>query len=380
MRKCQLNTCPVGVATQDETLRKKFNGKPEHVVNFFTYLAEETRELMAQLGVKSLDELVGRTELLEVDEAIKHWKAKGLDYSKLLAKPQVGAHVHTHCCVAQDHGVDKVLDRQLIEKAKPALESKQPVVIDLPIKNSDRTVGAMLSHEIAKRHGRDGLPDGTITVNFTGACGQSFGAFLAPGVHLNLVGDANDYVGKGMAGGRIVVKPPAKAGYRWDENSIVGNTVLYGATGGEVYFAGMAGERFGVRNSGVKAVIEGVGDHGCEYMTGGILVCIGKTGRNFAAGMSGGLAFVLDEDRQFSHRCNHGMIDLEQVTPDTDGVAEVKRLLENHVQLTGSAKARQVLDAWPQILKKFVKVFPREYRRVLTERAKKDTTNRVVKA
>ncbi|HAT09703.1 MAG TPA: glutamate synthase subunit alpha, partial [Planctomycetes bacterium] len=324
--------------------------------------------------------LVGRTDLLEVDEALKHWKSKGLDYSKLLMKPKAGEGVQTRCCVSQDHNVDKVLDRKLIELAKPALEKKEKVVIDLPIRNSDRTCGAMLSGRIAKAHGRDGLPDGTITINLKGACGQSFGAFLAPGVHLNLIGDANDYVGKGMAGGRIVIHPEAKVGYRWDENAIVGNTVLYGATGGEVYFAGMAGERFGVRNSGVNAVIEGVGDHGAEYMTGGMLVCLGRTGRNFAAGMSGGLAFILDEDRKFTTRCNAGMVDLEQVTAETDGVGELKQLIENHARLTGSPKAKQVLEQWPGVLKKFVKVFPREYRRVLLERAKKGATTRLTKA
>jgi glutamate synthase (NADPH) large chain len=379
MRKCHLNTCPVGVATQDETLRKKFNGKPEHLVNFFTFLAEETREHMAALGVRSLDELVGRTDMLELDSAITHWKSKGLDYSKLLAKPKTGEGVQTRCCVSQDHGVDKVLDRKLIELATPALERKEKVTIDLTIRNSDRTCGAMLSGEIAKRWGRDGLPDGTITINLRGTCGQSFGAFLSPGINLTLVGDVNDYVGKGMAGGCIVVHPEPKSGYTWDQNSIVGNTVLYGATGGEVYFAGMAGERFCVRNSGVKAVIEGVGDHGAEYMTGGVLVCLGRTGRNFAAGMSGGFAYILDEDRKFATRCNAGMVDLEQVTNDTDGVDELKRLIETHAQLTGSPKAKQVLEQWPSVLKKFVKVFPREYRRVLMERAKKEATTRLHK-
>ncbi len=374
MRKCHLNTCPVGIATQDETLRKKFDGKPEHIIAFFQFLAEETREHMAALGVKSLDDLVGRTDLLEMDEAVKHWKSKGLDYSNLLMKPKTGEGVQTRCCISQDHRIDKVLDRKLIELAKPALERKEKVVIDLPIRNSDRTCGAMLSGRIAKMHGREGLPDGTITINLKGTCGQSFGCFLSPGVHLNLVGDANDYVGKGMAGGRIVIRPEPKAGYRWDENAIVGNTVLYGATGGEVYFAGMAGERFGVRNSGAKAVIEGVGDHGAEYMTGGILVCLGKTGRNFAAGMSGGLAFILDEDRKFATRCNVGMVDLEQVTKDTDGVDELKRLIKTHLELTGSSKAKEVIEQWPAVLKRFVKVFPREYRRVLAERAKKDAT------
>jgi len=379
MRKCHLNTCPVGVATQDESLRKKFNGKPEHVVNFFQFLAEETREHLAALGVRSLDELVGRTELLEVDEAVKHWKSKGLDYSKLLMKPKAGQGVQTRCCIAQDHNLDKVLDRKLIALAAPAIERKEKVVIELPIRNSDRTCGAMLSGRIAKQHGPEGLPDGTITINLRGACGQSFGAFLSPGINLTLIGDANDYVGKGMAGGRIVVRPEPKVSYKWDENAIVGNTVLYGATGGEVYFAGMAGERFGVRNSGVSAVIEGVGDHGAEYMTGGMLVCLGKTGRNFAAGMSGGLAFILDEDRKFATRCNVGMVDLEQVSAETDGVNDLKRLIENHFKLTESPKAKLILDQWPGVLKKFVKVFPREFRRVLLERAKKDATTRLQK-
>ncbi len=369
MRKCHLNTCPVGVATQDETLRKKYNGKPEHVVNFFTYIAEEVREHLAALGVRSLHELVGRTELLEMNDAIKHWKSKGLDYSRLLAKPQVASSVATHCCISQDHGVDRVLDRKLIELAKPALEQKQPVSIELPLRNSDRTTGTMLSGELAKRFGREGLPPETIRIAFTGASGQSFGAFLHHGISLTLTGDGNDYVGKGMAGGRIVIKPHAGATYAWDKNAIVGNTVLYGATGGECFLAGTAGERFAVRNSGAKAVIEGVGDHGCEYMTGGHVVVLGQTGRNFAAGMSGGIAWVLDEDRQFNKRCNHGMVDLEQVTPDTDMLDDLKRLLELHLELTGSRKAKAVLTDFNASLKKFVKVFPREYRRVLQERA-----------
>jgi glutamate synthase domain-containing protein 3 len=252
------------------------------------------------------------------------------------------------------------------------------VVIELPLRNSNRTVGAMLSGRIAKRYGREGLPEGTIDIRFTGACGQSFGAFLAPGVSLTLTGDANDYVGKGMAGGRIVVKPPAKAGYDWSKNAIVGNTVLYGATAGEAFLAGTAGERFAVRNSGAKAVIEGTGDHGCEYMTGGFVVVLGPTGRNFAAGMSGGFAFVLDEERQFHKRCNTAMVDLEQVTPETEGVDELKRLLDDHARLTGSPKARQVLKDWPGVLKKFVKVFPHEFRRVLLERAGKTGVRKAV--
>jgi glutamate synthase domain-containing protein 2/glutamate synthase domain-containing protein 1/glutamate synthase domain-containing protein 3 len=369
MRKCHLDTCPVGVATQNETLRKKYNGKPEHVVNFFLFLAEEVREHLASLGLKSLDELVGRTDLLEMNEAIKHWKSQGLDYSRMLAKPQVGPEVKTRCVIKQDHGVDHVLDRQLIELCKPALERKEKVTLDLPLKNSNRTACTMLSGEVAKRHGREGLPKDTINLTFRGTSGQSFGAFLAPGINLTLVGDGNDYVGKGMAGGRIVIHPHAKAGYVWNDNAIVGNTVLYGATAGEAYFGGTAGERFAVRNSGVNAVIEGVGDHGCEYMTGGHVVVLGKTGRNFAAGMSGGIAWVLDEDRRFNKRCNHGMVELEQVTPETEGVDILKRLLENHVAFTGSPKAKALLADWPAVLKKFVKVFPNEFRRVLNERA-----------
>ncbi len=373
MRKCHLNTCPVGVATQDEALRKKFNGKPEHVINFFTFLAEEVREVLASLGVRSIEEIVGRTELLEMNPAISHWKAKGLDYSRMLAKPEAGPGVHTRCCVAQDHGIDDVLDRAFIDKARPALEDGKPVRIEAAIRNSNRTVGTMLSGEVAKRHGRSGLPDGAIDLRLTGVAGQSFGAFLAPGIHLTLVGDANDYVGKGMAGGRIVVHPDSKVTYRWDNNAIVGNTVLYGATGGECYLAGAAGERFAVRNSGCRAVIEGVGDHGCEYMTGGHVVVLGKTGRNFAAGMSGGISWVLDESRTFKRQCNDGMVDLEQVALGTDDVEILKELVHNHARLTGSAKAKQLLTSWEANLKKFVKVFPREYRRVLIERKKLET-------
>ena len=373
MRKCHLNTCPVGVATQDETLRKKFNGKPEHVINFFTYLAEEVREHMAALGVRRLEELVGRTELLEMNEGIKHWKSQGLDYSKMLAKPKAGPGVHTRCCVAQDHGIEKVLDRRLIQEAMPALERGEKVVISSKLRNSDRTVGTMLSGEVAKRHGRGGLPEGTIDIRFTGVAGQSFGAFLSPGMQVSLVGDANDYVGKGMAGGRIVIHPDPRVTYRWDTNAIVGNTVLYGATGGECYFAGAAGERFAVRNSGCRAVIESVGDHGCEYMTGGHVVVLGKTGRNFAAGMSGGIAWILDEGRSFKRSCNDGMVDLEQVTPETEDQQVLKELITNHARLTGSAKAKQLLTSWEANLKKFVKVLPREYRRALLERKKAET-------
>jgi len=380
MRKCHLNTCPVGVATQDETLRKKFNGTPQHVVNFFTYLAEEVREIMASLGVKTLTELVGRTDLLEMNPAISHWKSKGLDYSKMLQKPHAGPGVNTHCCVPQDHGIAKVIDRKLIEKAMPALEHKSPVVIEMPLRNSDRTACTMLSGEVAKRHGAEGLPEGTINIKFTGVAGQSFCAFLSAGMNVTLVGDANDYVGKGMAGGRIVIHPDPKVTYRWESNAIAGNTVLYGATGGDCYLAGMAGERFGVRNSGARAVIEGVGDHGCEYMTGGHVVVLGRTGRNFAAGMSGGIAWILDEERKFKRQCNDGMVDLEQVSRDTDDVQILEQLVKNHASLTGSPKAKQLLSAWDSNLRKFVKVFPREYRRVLLERKKAETEHIVREA
>ncbi len=370
MRKCHLNTCPVGIATQDEALRKKFTGRPEQVINFFTFLAEEVRELLAQLGARSLEELIGRTELLEMNGAIRHWKSMGLDYSRMLAKPKVDARVATRCVAAQDHGIDRILDRKLIEAAQPALERKEKVAIALPIRNSNRTACTMLSGEIAKRFGREGLPPGTIDITFTGVAGQSFGAFLAEGIRLTLVGDANDYVGKGMSGGRIVIRPDAKAAYAWNENSIVGNTVLYGATGGEVYLAGMAGERFAVRNSGCKAVIEGVGDHGCEYMTGGTVVVLGQTGRNFAAGMSGGIAYVLDDDRKFNRRCNQGMVDLEQVSEEDD-ITQLRQLLTAHHELTSSPLAKRVLADFDNARKRFVKVFPHEFRRVLLERAAK---------
>jgi len=371
MRKCHLNTCPVGVATQDEALRGKFTGKPEHVVNYFYFLAEEVRELLAELGVRSLDELIGQTQYLEMDEAIKHWKNQGLDFSRILVKPQVGAEIATRRIQGQEHGLEKQLDNQLINLAAPALERREAVGIELPIRNSNRTFGTMLSGQVARLHGREGLPDGTITINLTGIAGQSFGAFLAPGIELRLTGEANDYVGKGMAGGRIVIRPDPQATFVWQENSIVGNTVLYGATGGEVYFAGKAGERFCVRNSGVTAVVEGTGDHGCEYMTGGRMVCLGRTGRNFAAGMSGGFAYVLDDDNRFRRRCNQAMVDLEQMTADDDDAEWLKQTITNHYEQTNSPRAAEILADWGANLRRFVRVFPHEYRRVLTERAAK---------
>jgi glutamate synthase domain-containing protein 2/glutamate synthase domain-containing protein 3/glutamate synthase domain-containing protein 1 len=371
MRKCHLNTCPVGVATQDEALRGKFSGKPEHVVNYFNFLAEEVRELLAELGVRSLDELIGQTQYLEMDDAIKHWKNQGLDFSRILAKPQVGAEIATRRIQGQEHGLEKQLDNQLINLAAPALERREAVSIELPIRNSNRTFGTMLSGQVAMLHGRDGLPEGTITINLTGIAGQSFGAFLAPGIDLRLTGEANDYVGKGMAGGRIIIHPDPRAPFVWHENSIVGNTVLYGATGGEVYFAGKAGERFCVRNSGVTAVVEGTGDHGCEYMTGGRMVCLGRTGRNFAAGMSGGFAYVLDDDNRFRRRCNQAMVDLEQMTTEDDDAEWLKQTITDHYEQTGSPRAAEILADWDANLRRFVRVFPHEYRRVLTERAAK---------
>jgi glutamate synthase (NADPH/NADH) large chain len=371
MRKCHLNTCPVGVATQDEALRAKFTGKPEHVINYFTFLAEEVRELMAELGVRTLDELIGQTQYLEMNAAIKHWKNQGLDFTRILTKPKVSAEIATRRVHGQEHGLEKQLDNQLIQLAAPALERKEAVAIELPIRNSNRTFGTMLSGQVAMLHGRVGLPDGTIKISLTGIAGQSFGAFLAPGIDLSLIGEANDYVGKGMAGGRISIRPDPKAAFVWHENSIVGNTVLYGATGGEVFFAGKAGERFCVRNSGVIAVVEGTGDHGCEYMTGGRMVCLGRTGRNFAAGMSGGFAYVYDDDNRFRRRCNPAMVDLEQIAAEDDDATWLKEIITTHYELTDSPRAAEILADWESQLPRFVRVFPHEYRRVLTERAAK---------
>ena len=369
MRKCHLNTCPVGIATQDPQLRRKFEGKPEHVVNYFFFVAEEVRELMAQLGVRRLDELIGRTELLDMKKGVEHWKAKGLDFSRIFAMPSVPAEVARFHCETQDHGLEKALDNRLIELAQPALERGEKVLIETPIRNINRTVGTMLSHEIAKRYGHDGLPEDTIHIRFAGSAGQSFGAFLARGVVLDLVGDTNDYCGKGLSGGRISVQPSPKFRGEPSENIITGNVVLYGAIAGEAYFRGVAGERFAVRNSGARAVVEGVGDHGCEYMTGGAVVVLGTTGRNFAAGMSGGFAYVLDLDGEFARRCNPSMVDLEPLAPESEDEASVKRLIENHARYTNSKKASQILEKWSEYRARFVKVFPKEYRRALAEMA-----------
>ncbi|MBS9478283.1 glutamate synthase large subunit [Ancylobacter radicis] len=397
MRKCHLNTCPVGVATQDPVLRKRFKGTPEHVINYFFFVAEEVREIMASMGIADFNELIGRSDWLDQRVAIEHWKAKGLDFSRIFAKPNVGPEVAIRHTERQNHPIHHVLDRTLIHQAMPALESGDKVVIHSEIKSINRSVGAMLSGEVAKRYGDTGLPDDTIDIHLTGTAGQAFGAFLATGISMTLVGEANDYVGKGLSGGRIVVRPAANAAIVPENSIIVGNTVLYGATSGEVYFHGVAGERFAVRNSGAIAVVEGTGDHGCEYMTGGVVVVIGQTGRNFAAGMSGGVAYVLDEDGSFKNRCNLSMVDLEPVEEEEDllerlhhhgGDLEFKgridimadmghhdeerlhQLIAKHLHYTGSQRAQGILDNWTEYRSKFVKVMPVEYQRALREMEK----------
>jgi glutamate synthase domain-containing protein 2/glutamate synthase domain-containing protein 3 len=365
MRVCHLNTCPVGIATQDPRLRKKFEGKPEHVVNFMLFIAEEVRELMAQLGFRSIDEMVGRVDRLDARDAVEHWKASGIDLTQILHRPEVPADVATHCVTTQDHGLAAALDNRLMELALPALEHGTAVEIALPIRNINRTVTTMLSAEVSRRWGEHGLPAETIRLSFTGSAGQSFGAFMANGVSVHLEGDANDYFGKGMSGGRMVVVPPLQSTFVPEDNIIVGNVSLYGATGGEVFLRGMAGERFGVRNSGATAVVEGVGDHGCEYMTKGLVVVLGKTGRNFAAGMSGGHAYVLDEDGDFAVRCNRGMVDLDPL--DADDAAELEALVRRHHDLTGSAVAARLLADWAATTRRFVKVMPTEYRQILSK-------------
>ena len=381
MRKCHLNTCPVGVATQDPELRKKFTGQPEHVVNFFFFVAEELRELMASIGITKVEDLIGRADLLDVKAGIEHWKIQGLDFSKVFHLPDMPLSVSRKNNDIQDHGLINALDNQLITLAKIALETKQKVTIDMPISNTNRTVGTMLSNQIAMRYGSVGLADDTIHVNFTGTSGQSFAAFLAKGITFNLSGEGNDYVGKGLCGGRIVIKPPATFRGIPHENIIIGNTVMYGATTGEAYFNGVAGERFCVRNSGASAVVEGLGNHGCEYMTGGTVVVLGLTGQNFAAGMSGGVAYVYDEDGLFAKRCNMGMVSLEKVAHQTSVASDavhhldqpdevtLLNLINNHAKYTGSVRARAILADWEHARSKFVKVMPNEYKRALIELA-----------
>jgi glutamate synthase domain-containing protein 2/glutamate synthase domain-containing protein 3 len=370
MRKCHLNTCPVGVATQDPELRKRFTGKPEYLVNYMRFVAREVREHMAALGFRTVDEMVGRVDALEVEGAIEHWKARGIDFSKILTPVQAPAGVTLHCTEPQVHDFSTVLDGELVEQSRVALESSRAVRLFASIRNCNRAVGATLSAEISKRHGSKGLPDDTIHCKFTGSAGQSFGAFLAPGVTFELEGDANDYFGKGLSGGRLIVYPSKGSTFRSQNNIITGNVNLFGATSGEAYISGMAGERFAVRNSGATAVVEGVGDHGCEYMTGGVVVVLGSTGINFAAGMSGGIAFVLDESQLFDTRCNLDMVDVEPVLEEEDREL-LLRLVQNHVETTESEYAARILRDWTEMLPQFVKVMPVDYRRAL-ERIRKE--------
>ena len=381
MRKCHLNTCPVGIATQDPVLRAKFTGKPEHVINYFFFIAEQVRHIMAQLGFRKLEDMVGRVDMLETREAVDHWKARGLDFESVLYNPPMPSRIARHCTTKQDHGLEEALDHLLIRHAQPALESRTPVMVDkLPIRNVHRTVGAMLSGRIARKYGSAGLPDNTIHFQFSGSAGQSFGAFLAHGVTLELEGDANDYVGKGLSGGRLIVYPPETSTFVPEENILVGNVVLYGATSGEAFFNGVVGERFAVRNSGATAVVEGLGDHGCEYMTNGLVIVLGKTGRNFAAGMSGGIAYVLDEQGEFaSFRCNKASVDLEPVFDPSDQQI-LHTTIYRHFDATGSPKAKRILENWSAMLPKFVKVFPHEFKRVLKKTAKQETIIRRVPA
>jgi glutamate synthase (NADPH/NADH) large chain len=365
MRVCHLDTCPVGVASQNPELRARFNGQPEFVETFFEYIAEEVREGLAALGFRSLAEAVGHVECLDTRPAVEHWKASGLDLSPILHQADSPFEQDLLCTGTQDHGLDKALDNELIRLAAPALDSGQPVEIDIEIRNTNRTVGTMLGHEVTKRHRAVGLPDDTIRVNLTGSAGQSFGAFVPKGITLRLEGDANDYLGKGLSGGRIIVRPPVTTHPTFvaEDNIIAGNVMLYGATAGEAYVRGIVGERFCVRNSGATAVVEGVGDHGCEYMTGGRAVVLGPTGRNFGAGMSGGIAFVHDPDDTFFRRLNGEMVDLEPLDPD-DG-AWLRDVLRSHEHATGSTVAAQLLQRWHSEVRRFKKVMPRDYKRVL---------------
>ena len=370
MRKCHLNTCPVGIATQDPELRKKFNGKPEHIVNYLFFVAEEARQLMAKLGFRTINEMVGRVDKLKITKAVDHWKAKGLDLTPLLTAPDVSVDVPRYCVQKQDHGLADILDNKLVELCKAAIEVGEKVKVELPIRNINRTTGTVLSSKVAKKYGPEGLPEDTISIKFSGSAGQSFGAFLAKGITLTLEGESNDYIGKGLSGGKIIVFPPKNILYSPEETILIGNTSLYGATQGEAYFYGMAGERFAVRNSGAQTVVEGTGDHGCEYMTGGVVVVLGMTGRNFAAGMSGGVAFVLDDTGTFQSRCNTGMVELETLTTKEDKQL-LHGLLTKHFMYTGSRKAKQVLDAFEATVPKFVKVMPVDYKRVIEERKRK---------
>ncbi|MFZ0863893.1 MAG: glutamate synthase large subunit [Candidatus Sulfotelmatobacter sp.] len=365
MRKCHLNTCSVGIATQDPVLRKQFQGQPEHVINFFFFIAEQLRQYMAELGFRTLDEMVGRVDMLDVEPAVDHWKARGLDFSAILYNPPVPSRVARRRVQAQDHGLEQALDHKILGQVHDALETLSPIEVKLPVRNIHRSVGSMLSGEIARRYGSAGLPDDTVRIQLSGSAGQSLGAFLAKGVTLTLEGEANDYVGKGLSGGRIIVYPPRASGFAPEENILIGNVALYGATSGEAFFNGVAGERFAVRNSGATAVVEGVGDHGCEYMTNGLVVVLGSCGRNFAAGMSGGIAYVFDERMDFTgERCNLDSVDLEPLLDGPD-LQIVRDLVTRHMELTGSPRAKWILDNWREMLPRFIKVFPHEFKRVL---------------
>jgi glutamate synthase domain-containing protein 3 len=367
MRVCHLNTCPVGIATQDPELRKRFTGTPEHVVNFFFFVAEEIRQLMAELGFRTFEEMVGRSDKLAAREGIEHWKASGVDLSAILYRPRAGEDVAIHHAEEQDHHLHDSMDNELIERCERALDNKENVRFSTWIENTRRTVGGRLSGEVARRYGEEGLPDGTIRIDFEGVAGQSFGAWLTRGITFDLQGTTNDYVGKGLSGGRIAVYPSENVAYDPEKSIVVGNVALYGATAGEAYFRGFAGERFAVRNSGAETVVEGVGEHGCEYMTGGVVVVLGSTGRNFAAGMSGGIAYVLDEEDRFEKLYNPEMVDLEAVDSE-ESISHLRGLIERHLHWTGSTAAERVLENWEEMLPKFVKVMPKDLKRVLQER------------
>jgi glutamate synthase domain-containing protein 3 len=374
LRKCHNGTCAYGIATQIPELRERFAGKPDYIVNYFKFVAEDIRTIMAELGFKTFNEMIGRADRLQMKKAIEHYKAKGLDYSAILYQPPKPDDCDIRLTKKQEDKLGDHLDWEIIEKAKPAIEDKKPVKIEMPIRNVNRTVGAILSNNIVLKHGPEGLPDGTVDITLTGSAGQSFGAYLTPGTTLRLIGDTNDYLGKGLSGGRVVVITPPDSPYIPHENILVGNTLLYGATSGEVFINGMAGERFCVRNSGVTAVVEGVGDHGCEYMTGGTVVVLGKTGCNFAAGMSGGIAYVLDEMQLFDTLCNLDMVDLETVYKAED-VDLLRGLIEKHYKWTNSQRAKWVLDSWPSMIGRFVKVMPIDYRRALERMRAREERN-----
>jgi glutamate synthase (NADPH/NADH) large chain len=384
----------VGIATQDPELRKKFKGKPEHVVNYMFFVAEELRKIMAKLGLRTIEEMVGRSDLIKMSGDINHWKAKGIDLSRILYKPEMDSSVATHHVEKQNHGLDDALDHTLIKQAQPALESGKSVSINTKITNTNRAFGTMLSGKIASKFGQRGLAENSIHIKANGSAGQSLGAFLANGITIELEGDSNDYVGKGLSGGNIIAYPPKKSNFIAEHNMIIGNVALYGAIDGECYFRGVAGERFAVRNSGATAVVEGVGDHCCEYMTGGVVVVLGPTGRNFAAGMSGGIAYVLNESNDFEKRCNMAMVELEPISDEdkmledrghqrgdleTHGRVDImedmtgydtlrlRKLIENHAQFTESTRAQKILDNWDFYISKFVKVMPVDYKRALKE-------------